>query len=96
MVPLRNASAMARGTSASAMTKRSAIRGHLGLHFLLGRDRFGAASLGLRAGHARVGLGLIGLQPGADVLADIDVGDVDRDDGEGRVRVQARVRAPPA
>jgi hypothetical protein len=31
----------------------------------------------LGAGHARVGLGLIGLQAGADVISNVDVGNVD-------------------
>ena len=41
----------------------------LGLHLLLPGDGDRPPLFGLRAGHARVGLGLVGLQPGADVLA---------------------------
>ena len=41
--------------------------------------------------HAGIGLGLVGLQPGADVLPHVNIGDVDRHDREGRLRVQAAV-----
>ena len=34
------------------------------------------------------GLGLIGLQAGADVVAHVDVGNVDRDDFERRLRIE--------
>ena len=68
-----------------------AVLGHFGLHFLLAGDRFGPPLLGLGPGHARVGFGLVGLQAGADVLADVDVGDVDRDDLERRLGVEAAV-----
>ena len=34
---------------------------------------------------ARIGLGLIGLQASADVVSHVDVGDVDGNDGEGRL-----------
>ena len=47
-----------------------------------------APRFGERLGFARIGLGLVGLQSGADILADVDVGDVDRDDLESRVRVE--------
>ena len=52
-------------------------------------------SFGLGAGDARVGLGLVGLQAGADVVAHVDVGDVDRDDLERRAarRAPAPARA---
>src|SRR6185437_14710880 len=66
----------------------SAVLGDLGLHLLLRRRRLRQADFGLGLRHARVGLGLVDLQPGADVLADFDIGDVDRDDLEGRVGVE--------
>jgi hypothetical protein len=42
----------------------------------------------LSPGDARVGLRLVRLQPGANILADVDVGDVDRDDLERGLRIQ--------
>ncbi len=83
---------MASGTSASASTTRARFSGDFGLHFLLAGDGHGPALLGLGPGHAHVGLGLVGLQAGADVLAHVDVGDVDRDDLERRLRVEAAVQ----
>ena len=38
---------------------------------------------------ALIGFGLIGLQTGSDVLAHVDVGDVDRNDFERRLGIQA-------
>src|SRR5690606_31522024 len=69
---------------------------HLGAHrldagavlLLLGHGH-GAALLGLGLRDALVGLGLVGLQLSADVAADVDVGDVDGEDLEGRARVEA-------
>src|SRR5262249_31517557 len=49
-------------------------------HLLLLGDREGAALLGLGPRDAGVGLGLEGLQVGADVVAHVDIGDVDRED----------------
>ena len=51
-------------------------------------DRHGAASFGVGPGDARVGLGLVGLELGADVLADFDIGDIDRDDFERGLRIE--------
>jgi hypothetical protein len=48
--------------------------------------------LALGPSDSRIGLGLVGLQAGADVFADFDVGDVDRDDLERRVGVEAAVK----
>ena len=79
---------MASGTSASASTTPGTVAGDLGLHFLLSGGGQRTAFLGLGPGHAGIGLGLVGLQPGADVLADVDVGNVDRHDLEGRLRVE--------
>ena len=59
-----------------------------GLHLLLLGHGEGAALLGLGAGDARVGFGLEGLQVGADVVADVDIGDVDRQDLVGRAGVE--------
>ena len=53
-----------------------AVFGHLGFHFLLLGNGVGAALFGLGAGDAGVGFRLIGLQASADVLADVDVGNV--------------------
>ena len=58
------------------------------LHFLLSGHGEGAAFLGLGAGDPRVGFGLKGLQVGADVVADVDIGDVDRQDLVGRAGVE--------
>ncbi len=63
------------------------VFGDGGFHLLLAGDGEGAALFGLGAGDAGVGFGLVGLQASADVLADVDVGDVDRDDLKRRVGV---------
>ena len=47
----------------------------LGLHFLFGGDGVGAALLREGLSFAGVRLGLVGLEAGADVLADVDVGE---------------------
>ncbi len=68
-------------------------------HFLLGGDGHGAAAFGLGLAHLLVGLGALGFEQGADVgdfarAADAghaDVGDIDRDDLEGGLRVEAAV-----
>ena len=57
-------------------------------HLLLLGDGEGPPLLGLGAGHPRVGLGLEGLEVGADIVADVDVGDVDREDLVGRAGVE--------
>ena len=51
-------------------------------------DGEGPPLLGLGPGDPGVGLGLDGLEVGADVVADVDVGDVDREDLEGRAGVE--------
>ena len=58
--------------------------------FLFSGDRQRPAPFGRGPGDADVGLGLVGLQAGADVLADVDVGNVDRDDLKRRLRVELR------
>jgi len=73
---------MARGTSASASTTRAR-------HLLLGRDGHRPALLGLGLGDLLVRVRLVDLELGADVLAHVDVSDVDGEDLEGRPRVQA-------
>ncbi len=59
------------------------------MHLLLLGDGEGAAFLGLGPGDARVGLGLERLEVGTDVVAHVDVGDVDREDLVGRPGVEA-------
>src|SRR5690606_25266558 len=63
-----------------------------GLHLLLLGDGEGAALLGLGLGPLLVRVGLVGLELGADVLADVDVGDIDREDLEGGAGVEALLR----
>ena len=61
----------------------------LGFHLLLGGHSHGAALLGLGLGDVLVGVGLVHLELGADVLAHVDVGDVDGEDFEGGAAVEA-------
>ncbi len=60
-----------------------------GDHLLLHRDGEGPALLGLGAGDPGIGLGLQRLEVGADVVAHVDVGDVDREDLVGRAGVES-------
>src|SRR5690606_33534544 len=62
---------------------------HAGDHFLFEGDGGGAADFGLGLGDALVGLGLGFLELGADVLADVHVGDVDGEDFKGGADVEA-------
>ena len=55
----------------------------------LHRDRRGAAHFGVGLSDALVGIGLLGLQLRADVVADIDVGDVDRENLERRPAIES-------
>ena len=57
---------------------------------MLAGDGERTAFFGLGTGDAGVGFGLIGLQAGADIFADVDIGDVDRYDLEGRLRSSPR------
>ena len=79
---------MAMGISASARTTLARFSWTGGLHLLLLGHGEGAALLGLGPGDPRVGLGLQGLEVGADVVADVDVGDVDREDLVGGAGVE--------
>ena len=91
--PLRNESAMALGTSASASTslaRLSSMRAYCSCSAATAWP--GGLRLGPR--DARVGLGLVGPQAGADVFAHVDIGDVDRDDFEGGVANRAAGPAP--
>src|SRR5690606_17690918 len=63
--------------------------GDEGDHFLFAGDGHGAALFGIGAGDADVGVGLGDLQLRADVESHIDVGDVDGNDLEGGLRVEA-------
>ena len=87
-LPSRNAEAMASGTSASARTTSALFSATLAFISCSRAMATGATLFGLGPGHAGVGLGLVGLQPGADVLADVDIGDVDRHDLKRRLRVE--------
>jgi lipoyl synthase len=87
-VALRNASAIALGTSASASTTSARFSACLAMFSCSWATARRAALLGL-------GLGDGACRPrpgrpelGADVLADVDVGDVDREDLERRVGVE--------
>ena len=53
-----------------------------GFVFLLGGDGEGAAFFGFGLEEAFVGFGLVGLELGADVFADGDFGDIDRENGK--------------
>src|SRR5438105_321115 len=67
------------------------VFGLLGDVFLVEGDGHGAALFGFGLEAALVGFGLVGLELGADVFADVDVGDVDGEDLEGGVGVEALV-----
>ena len=86
--PLRNASAIARGTSASASTSFARFSSILAIFSCSCDTAIARRPSAWRAGHAGIGLGLIGLQPGADVVADVDIGDIDRHDFERRLRIE--------
>ena len=60
-----------------------------GGHFLLEGDGGGAAHFGVGLGDFFVGLGLLGLEFGADVVTDIDIGDVDGENLEGGAGIDA-------
>ena len=69
---------------------------HLGLvlldegdHLLLPGHGQRALALGLRLGDLLLGLGLVDLEPRPDVVADVDVRDVDREDLERGPRIEA-------
>ncbi len=60
-----------------------------GSHFLFEGDSCGAANFGVGLSDFFVGFGLFGLEFGTDVVADIDVGDVDGEDFEGGASIDA-------
>lgn len=64
------------------------IPGNFGLHDLFLRDRFGTPLLGLGSCHSYVGFSLVGPQSCSDILADLDMGDIDRNDRKGGLIVQ--------
>ena len=85
---MRNASAIASGICGLRGDDLGALVLCLGLELLLHRHRECPPLLGLGLGDALVGFRLVGLQLGADVLADVHVGDVDREDLEGGAGVE--------
>ena len=91
MLPLRNASAIASGTSASASTTRGAHFFNAGGHFLFLCNGHCPAFFGARLCDVFVGFSLVCLEFCADVVAHIDVGDVDGEDFVGGARVEALV-----
>ena len=60
----------------------------LGFHFLFGGDSHGTAFLGLGLRDVFVGVGLVDLQGGPDVLTYVDVGNVDGQDFKSRTGIQ--------
>jgi hypothetical protein len=65
--------------------------GDAGLHFLFDGHGGGAADFCMGLGDEFVGLRLFGLEFGADVLADVHIGDVDREDFEGGIGIESLV-----
>ena len=78
--PERKASEIASGTLASFSTTWARIS--------CSRHRHRPAFLGLGLGTSHIGFGLRRLKLGADVLAYIDIGDIDREDLERRAGIQ--------
>ena len=76
--------------------KVGTVASDLGFHDLFLGDRLGASLFGLGACHANVGFGLVGPESCSDVLADFDVGDIDRDDGKGGLVVEASFENCPS
>ena len=91
-MPWRKACDMALGTSASAKTTKARFSVTLARLFLFLGDGFGTTAFGFGTSDARVGFGLVGLQAGTDVLSNIDVGDINRDDLKCGVRIQPRAK----
>ena len=60
-----------------------------GDHLLFLGDRHGSPTFGIRPGHACVCLGLIRLKAGTDVVAHVDIGNIDRHDFERRLRIES-------
>ena len=79
---------MALGTSASASTSLARFSSIWAMISCSAATAIARRPSALARATPRVGLGLVGLQPGADVVADVDVRDVDRDDFEGGLRIE--------
>ena len=90
-LPERKASAMASGTG-FGFDHAGAHFGHARHHFLFRGHGGGAADFGLGLGNEFVGFGLLGLEFGADVFAHVHVGDVDGENFERRVGIEALSR----
>ena len=67
----------------------SSVFSDAGFHLLFVGNRFRASLFCLGTRHSRICFGLIGLESSADVFADVDVGDVDGNDFECGVSIQA-------
>ena len=91
--PARNAAASAGGIWASACT--SIARRSVTVAFIscCRAIASGATHLGPCLGHSHVRIGLVDLQACPDVLSDINIRDIDRDNLKGRTRVQPPARA---
>ena len=86
---MRNASAMAMGISASASTTLARFSWTAACISCSLATAKAPALFGFGSGDPHVGFGLKGLQVGADVVADVDIGDIDRQDFIGRAGVEA-------
>jgi hypothetical protein len=49
------------------------------------RNGFGSAPLGARLGYLHIGFSLVRLEARTDILANVDIGNIDRHDLEGRL-----------
>ena len=80
--------ASAAGISASASTNNARLFANSALNLLLPGNRHGPPLFRGGACNSGVGLCLIDLQSGADVRPNVDVGNVDGNDGEGRLGIK--------
>ena len=83
---------MANGTSASANTTPARFRATWAFISCSRAVASAPTLFGFGPGHAGVGLGLVGLEPGANVLSHLDPRNVDRHDPEGGLGIEARAQ----